>query len=81
MEKVDFNSLIDHNSILVINQKGSLRKLYCPFRVLCVESISNIQKGTWYYIDRVKEDPRTKIHYCIGDIEYPYRNFHIYIMF
>jgi hypothetical protein len=33
MERVEFKSLVDPNSIMVINQKGYLRKLYCPLNL------------------------------------------------
>ncbi len=81
MEKVDFKSMIDHRSILVINQKGYLRKLYCPFRVLCVESIDNIRHNTWCYVERVVADDSELILYGINGKNIPYRHFQIYISF
>ncbi len=81
MEKVNFKYLVDPNSIIVINQKGHLRKLYCPFRVLCIESINNIHYNNWCYVDRVEKDPVALMLYIIGSQRYPYRYFHIYIMF
>lgn len=81
MEKVKFNSMVDPYSIMVINQKGYLRKLYTPFRVLCVDPINSIPRNTWCYVDKVAADPKELILYGINGIQIPYRYFHIYIMF
>lgn len=81
MEKVDFKSLIDPFSIMVINQQGYLRKLYCPFRVLCIESYDSIPWNTWCFVDRVGADPKELILYKINGREIPYRHFQIYIAF
>jgi len=81
MEKVDFKSLIDPFSIMVINQKGYLRKLYCPFRVLCIEYYDNIPRNTWCFVDRVAADPKELILYKINGREISYRHFQIYISF
>lgn len=81
MVRVEFKSLVDPNSIIVINRKGLLRKLYCPFRILCIETVGNIQKNTWCYVDRVEQDPVAIILYNIGGYRVPYHHFHIYINF
>lgn len=81
MERVEFKSLVDPNSIIVINQKGHLRKLYCPFRVLCIEPVGKIQKNTWCYVNRVEQDSDSIIVYNIGDYRIAFRHFHIYIQF
>ena len=81
MKKAAFKSWVDHNSIMVINQKGHLRKLYCPFRVLCQDSIEDIIKSTWCYVDQVEMGDKSVILYSINGKKYPFNCFHIYIMF
>ena len=81
MKKVNFDSYVDNRSIIVINQQGHLRKLYCPFRVLCIDSINTISVNTWCYVERVEMSSDTHIIYQIGDVLYPFHHFHIYIKF
>lgn len=81
MQKVSFKSLVDPYSILVINQQGYLRKLYCPFRVLCIESIDSIPRNTYCYVEMVAEDTKELILYHINGKRIPFRHFHIYIAF
>lgn len=81
MEKVKFKSLIDPFSIMVINQNGYLRKLYCPFRVLCIKSINSIPQDTWCYVEKVMPDVYEIILYEIYGKQIPYRHFQIYITF
>ena len=81
MEKVDFKSLIDPFSIVVINTHGYLRKLYCPFRVLCAESFNGIPTNTWCFVDKVIADDKELILYHINGKQISYRHFQIYINF
>ena len=81
MEKVNFKIMIDPFSIMVINQKGYLRKLYCPFRVLCIESLDSIPRNTWCFVDKVAADSKEIILYGINGKQFPYRYFQIYISF
>ena len=81
MKKVNFDSYVDNRSIIVINQQGHLRKLYCPFRVLCVDSINTISVDTWCYVDSVELSSDAPIIYQIGGVLYPFHHFHIYIKF
>lgn len=81
MEQVKFKYLVDPFSIMVINQRGYLRKLYCPFRVLSVESIEGIPMGTWCFVDRVAQDNNELIIYDINGKRLSYRHFQIYITF
>lgn len=81
MEKVNFKYVVDPQSIMVINQSGSLRRLYCPFRVLCVIPVKGIGRNTWCYVEKVESNLRTILDYHINGKRYPYRNFQIYILF
>lgn len=81
MEKLILNSVIDPYSIMAINKSGKLRKLYCPFRVLCMEAIGPIAQNSWCYVETVVPDTKHLFVYSINSIKYPYSHFHIYISF
>ena len=71
----------DTYSILVVNNNSRIRRLYCPFMVLCEKSIGEIQENTCVYVDEVIKDPCYLICYKIGGKTYPYFNFRISINF
>ena len=50
------------NTLLLVNPKGHIRKLYIPFRVLYLKAVGRITKNTWVYVDEVlsKRSPTTK---------------------
>ena len=81
MKKVNIDSFVDDQSLIVINQNGHLRKIYCPFKVLCVEAVNNIPHQSWCYVESIQTKADTEIMYCILGRAYSYRNFHIYINF
>jgi hypothetical protein len=81
MEKAELSYLIDPHSIMVVNTKGVLKKLYCPFRVKCIEPVQDIRENTWCYVDYVEQSANEKLLYWIGSKKYSYRHFHIYISF
>lgn len=72
----------DPGCILVINPRGEIRKLYTPFRVLCVESVNKwIKEGTWFFVDEVKTAANDKLIFVIAGTELPYHYFRIQINF
>jgi hypothetical protein len=40
--------IVDSHSILVIVPAGKIKKLYCPFMVICNVDFSTLQKGKEY---------------------------------
>ena len=46
--------IVSTNSILVVNYKGKVRRLYCPFMVICKVDVPPLQKGNQYAVDAVK---------------------------
>lgn len=69
------------NSLLVVNQKGVLRRLYTPFRVLCSAQVDLILVNTWVYVEEVHLGANNKLDYLIGDRFYSHSNFLIIIHF
>ena len=67
------------NHLLVVNHKGHLRELFCPFKVLCIITILSIPTGTWVYVDKVSGTLR--VTYEINDHWYSSESFVIIIEF
>lgn len=71
----------DSYSILVLNKRGLLRRLYTPFRAICSESVEDLQVDTKVYVDEVFPDEDCRLLYKIGGNLYPYFNFRILMDF
>ena len=69
------------NSILVVNHKGLLRKLYTPFKVQCILPIDNLDIGMLVYVEEVRNTPRDELIYIIYTKEYYHFHFCILIGF
>jgi hypothetical protein len=46
--------IVSTTSILVVNQHGKVKRLYCPFMVICKVDVPLLQKGNEYAVDAVK---------------------------
>jgi hypothetical protein len=46
--------IVDTNSIVVVIHTGKLRRLYCPFWVICKVDVPPLQKGREYAVEAVK---------------------------
>ena len=58
--------IVSTTSILVIDNKGNLKRLYCPFKVVaCVELPPQITVGASYMVDAVKMTLELKEVYII----------------
>lgn len=71
----------DSFSVAVINTKGQIRRVYCPFIVKCTKTVDDIQENSTVYVDQVFKDPDDLLTYLIGGNIYPYSNFRITINF
>jgi hypothetical protein len=65
----------DSQTILVVNPKGKMRKLYVPFRV-----VSN-ENGSWVYVNEVGTNKNDELIYFINGNQYPHSLFQIRIKF
>jgi hypothetical protein len=61
---------VSTDSIMVIDNTGKLRTLYCPFRVLCLVNFPDITKGEEVAVDAVKLTLEVKEVYIIGGVAY-----------
>jgi hypothetical protein len=74
----------DSKSILVINPKGQVRRLFTPFRVYGLSEIANPEEdaiGGWVYVDEVHMDKIHRLLFLINGKLYPYHLFQIRINF
>lgn len=46
--------IVSTNSILAVDYRGRVKRLYCPFRVVCKEDVVSLKKGERYAVDAVK---------------------------
>ena len=69
----------DAFSILLVSSTGALRRLYCPFRVVCMESIGQFKVGMHLWVAEVLSDTKGILTYVIFDTNYAYHHFHLSI--
>jgi hypothetical protein len=61
---------ISSDSILVIDKKGDLRRIYCPFKVICLVNFPTITKGEKLSVDAIKLTVEVKEVYIIKGTAY-----------
>ena len=67
-------------SILVVDQNGKLRRIYCPFPVIALKSIKYLEEGKQYRVKSVKWIRGETVYlYTIGKDDYYYSNFAIVV--
>jgi len=63
--------IVSTTSILVIDRKGTLKRLNCPFKVVAiVEMPPQITEGAIYYVDAVKMTLELREVFIINGIGY-----------
>jgi hypothetical protein len=67
----------DAHTILIVNSKGTIRKLQTPFRVRCCRSIGAYREGVFLYVDAVGVASEDKLVYYIGDVPYYHHHFRV----
>ena len=71
--------VIDPFSLLLVNKTGELKRIRCPFRVLCLHSYSAIYQNKYYVVDMVKSYSGSDIVYVVGGKDYSHSHFTIII--
>ena len=61
---------VSSDSILVIDDKGTLRRLYCPFKAVCLVTFPDIKKGDKVLVDAIKLTVEIKEVYIIKGTAY-----------
>jgi len=67
----------DGYSILVITKESVIRRLYTPIKVLCIESIDDLNYGEELFVDEVFPDEDDILLYKIRGNLYAYKHFKI----
>lgn len=65
------------DSILVINKLGHLERLQCPFEVVVITNVGQLQKGLRCLVSAVKIDLTLIDVYIIRDKAYYFFNFRV----
>ena len=68
---------INCNSVLLINPLGKIRRLFTPFKVVCIESINGIPFNTLVFVDEVLNNDQDQLLYQINGGLYLYKHFQI----
>jgi hypothetical protein len=45
---------VSSDSLLVIDKKGALRRIYCPFKAICLVTFPDIKQGEKVSVDAIK---------------------------
>jgi len=61
---------ISSDSLLVIDKSGNLRRIYCPFKVICMVNFPAITKGDKVSVDALKLTVEIREVYIIRGIAY-----------
>jgi hypothetical protein len=64
----------DAHSILLVRPTGALRKLYCPFGVVCMQDIGELKEGMHLWVAEVCCTRRDELLYSIFDNPKPLQN-------
>jgi hypothetical protein len=61
---------VNSDSILVIDKKGLLRRIYCPFKAICLVDFPEIKHGERVNVDAVKLTVEIKEVFVIRGVAY-----------
>ena len=61
---------VSSDSLLVIDESGNLRRIYCPFKVICLVNFPDIIKGEKVSVDAIKLTVEVKEVYIIKGTAY-----------
>ena len=61
---------VNSDSILVIDKKDLLRRIYCPFKAICLVDFPAIKKGEAVSVDAVKLTVEIKEVFIVKGIAY-----------
>ena len=69
------------NTLLLVNPTGQMRKLYTPFRVVCLSAVGKITINTWVYVDEVLSNHKDELPYVIFGEACSYKHFKLPVSF
>ena len=65
------------DSILVLNETGSLERLECPFEAVVIQNVGELKKGLKCLVTAVKMDLQLIDVYIVGTKAYYFFNFRV----
>jgi hypothetical protein len=71
----------DSQSLMLINAKGRLRRLYTPFRVQTIQPVGIIKSHSIVYVTAVIQDEQAKLLYRILNSWIPYHQFQLITLY
>ncbi len=72
---------VSNNSIMVINNYGSIRQLFVPFKVQVIHATAILVKDAWVVVDEVEQSDKYLLLYRIGTNWWPYYVFKLSVEF
>ena len=81
MKQIYIPRYCDSNSILLINQTGVLKKLYCPFRVKSKTIVGQFKIDMWLWVEEVASTKEDELIYIILGHHYHHSLFTILATF
>ena len=66
MSFLEISQWCNPRSLLVVNEFGTLKRLNCPFSVICVEAVGELSEFKLYKVDSVKMTEQGKIVYNVA---------------
>lgn len=73
--------IINSKGLLVINRKGMLKVLYCPFTVITITALGSIPPSTRMIVEQVNNTAEGLLIYIVNGKPYSFLNFHIFMQF
>jgi len=67
---IELFKIVGTNSVLVIMPDGNVKRLYCPFIVICRVNVPPLQKGQEYAVESVKMTLKLEDVFIIEGLAY-----------
>ena len=61
---------VSSDSLLVLDKSGRLRRIYCPFRVICLVDFPDITRGENVSVDAIKMTVEVREVFIVRGIAY-----------
>ena len=74
-DNINIVKFLDPFTILAINSRGHLRRIYVPFRVQCIQPAGQIPKDAWVFVDAVWETKQDRLLNLVGGKLFPHSFF------
>ncbi|RFM27930.1 hypothetical protein [Deminuibacter soli] len=71
----------NHEVLLLVNQKGMIKKLHTPFRVQCTTATGHFPANAWVYVDEICSTDTDNLCFIIAGNIYPHSHFLIPVKF